>query len=63
MLVFSITPLLFCILMPVMIHFGDFTARRWIAMLNSALVFQTGVRKLRTTSKAPCEVAARTGDV
>lgn len=49
--------------MPVVIHLGDFTAHRWIAMLNSALVFQTGVRKLRTTSEAQCEAAARTGDV
>ena len=48
----SITSLLFCILMPAVIHFGDFTALRWIAMLNSALESQTDVRKLGTTSKA-----------
>lgn len=47
----SITSLLFCILMPAMIHFSDFTALRWIAMLNSALEFQTDVRKLGATSK------------
>ena len=49
MLVVSITSLLFSILMPAMIHFGDFTALRWIAMLNSALAFQTDVRKLGKT--------------
>jgi hypothetical protein len=59
----SITSLLFCILMPAVIHFGDFTALRWIAMLNSALESQTDVRKLGTTSKARCGAAARMGDV
>lgn len=55
---FSITSLLFCILMLVMTHFSDFTAHRWIVMLHSAPEFQMGVRKLGTTPKARCEAAA-----
>lgn len=59
----SITSLLFCILMPVVTHFSNFTAHRGIAMLASALEFQTGVRKPGTTPKARCEAAARMGNV
>lgn len=49
--------------MPVVIHFGDFTALRWIATYCSALEFRTGVRKFGTSSKAWCEAAARMGEV